>query len=483
MTLFARFAAGPLVFFLLYFTPMGAISPQAHATLAIFGWMITWWMTEPVPWAIASLLPLVLFPVLNLMPIAAAVRLYGQEIFFWIWGTVLMGYAMDRHGLAKRFSLWLLSLPVIGGNTLRLAFMFMLATALISTHVSDAATVAMMAPVGISLVSFVRKTAGIPPTARSNFGAFIALGTLYAAVAGGTATMAGLPHNALSVALLRQLGGRELSWFGWMQAGVPIFMLTLPTFYLILRFFFPPELRMIPGGKEYLQGERENLGPFTAAEKATLSVFVVMVLLFTLPSGLTLVLGAAHPLARWSSIAFALNVVPPLVLVLLFSVPINWRSRQFILEGNDALAHTPWNILFLCTAAPAVVQALVGFGFVEVAGAWVKGWGLGSSLLPIASAVIVAFTTNFVSGTAITSLAGSILIPAAAQVQWNPASMAMLIPNVALGIAFPWAGAAAGTAFATAGLNIKDMSRVGIVATLALAFIVAGVHMLLAPVL
>ena len=85
MKLLLRFASGPITFLLLYLLPMGELSPQARTALAVFGWMIAWWMTQPMPWAISSLLPLILFPMLRLMNIGDIVGLYGQEIFFWIW--------------------------------------------------------------------------------------------------------------------------------------------------------------------------------------------------------------------------------------------------------------------------------------------------------------------------------------------------------------------------------------------------------------
>ena len=43
-----------------------------------------------------------------------------------------MGYAMDRHGLAKRFALWFMSLKAVNGSANRTAFGFMLVTGLIS---------------------------------------------------------------------------------------------------------------------------------------------------------------------------------------------------------------------------------------------------------------------------------------------------------------------------------------------------------------
>ena len=172
MKLLAQFASGPFAFLLLYWMPYEGVPAQGRVALAVFGWMIMWWMTQPVPWAVTSILPLVLFPALGVSNINQSVARYGQNVFFWVWGTVMMGYAMGRHGLAKRFALWFVSLPMISGSTHRLAFGFMLATGLISMMVSDAATVAMMIPVGVSLVAFVRTVAGKSPREKSNFGAF-----------------------------------------------------------------------------------------------------------------------------------------------------------------------------------------------------------------------------------------------------------------------------------------------------------------------
>ncbi len=101
MKLFLQFAAGPAAFLFVYILPFEGLSPEARLVGGVFAWMILWWMTSPIPWTITSLLPLVLFPFLNVMDINRTVGLYGQTIFFWIWGTVLMGYALDRHGIAR----------------------------------------------------------------------------------------------------------------------------------------------------------------------------------------------------------------------------------------------------------------------------------------------------------------------------------------------------------------------------------------------
>lgn len=477
-----KFASGPIVAALLYALPYGGVPPDGRIALGIFGWMVTWWMTQPVPWGVTSILPLILFPMFNVMNINASVALYGQTIFFWIWGTVLMGHAMDRHGLAKRFALWFMSLKWVNGSANRTVFGFMLVTGLISTMLSDAATVALMIPVAVSLVAFVRTIH--PPKegqGKSNFGACLALGALYGAVAGGTATIAGIPHNALSVALLEKLTGRALGWFEWMVAGVPVFVVLLLVFYYVLRFFLPLEFKVVPGGAEFLRQERERLGPLSGGERSTLFVFAMMVALFVLPTLLGLVVGPSNPVTVWSRTGLNLNVVPPIVLLLLFATPVNWRQGQFVLGWRDAVVHTPWDIMLLVTAATGIVNVLVEFRFVEVAGEAVAGLGFGRVSLAFVSSLVVAFSTNFMSGVAATSLFGGIFIPAAQAVGLNPATMAILVPNAAVGIALPWAGASCGTAFATGQIEMKDMIRIGLVATLVFAFALGAVHLVMAP--
>jgi len=483
MKLLLQFAAGPAAFLVVYALPIAGLTPQARLVVGVFAWMILWWMTSPVPWTITSLLPLILFPVLNVMDINQTVGLYGQTIFFWIWGTVLMGYALDRHGVARRFALWIMGLRVVGGNSTRLAFAFMAVCATISTVVSDAATVAMMMPVGLSLIRFSQGLGKDEPVRRSNFGAFLALGALYGAVAGGCATIAGAPHNKLSVDILQRLTGRTLGWFEWMQVGVPIFAMSLVVFFLLLRILFPPEFREIQGGAEFVRQEKLRMGPLKAGERSVLFVFGVMVVMFLSPSIIELALGPAHPATRFTARAFSLNVVPPTLMLLLFCTPVNLAERKFILDWREAIANSPWDAMMLCASATGLVGVLVEFGLSESLGAVVGNLGLSANSLPYVSAAALGFGTNFMSGVAATALFAGILIPAAAQIGWNAASMAVLLPNVAIGIIAPWAGATSATAFAFGTITLPQMLKTGAVATLVFVVLAATLHILMAPFL
>ena len=470
---------GPVAFAVCWLSIPEEASFAARVAAGTFAWAVAWWIAQPVPWAVTALLPLIIFPIVGVMRTRDVAALYGQNVFFWILGTFMLGYAMDKHGLAKRFALRLLSARGVTRSVERLAFTYMAATALVSMFVSDAAAVALMIPIGMSIVAYLRQVAGI--SGPSRLAGFFALGALLAAQAGGMATMVGLPHNALAVAMLGELAGRTISWFQWMMVGLPLSILTLIGFYMLLRLFLPPEKLEIASSEEFLRSEASRLGRMSRAEKSVLAVFVGMVVLFMAPSLGRLALGAEHAASRALSSALPIWVVPPLVLLALFVMP--GEEGETTLEWRDMTEHAPWNVMLLCTGALAMTASLEEFGLTDMVRASLQGLGLGSAALPYAAAVIVGAATNVISGLAATSLFCGIFIPMAEAAGFNPASMAMLVPNMSLGVMFPWAGAAAGTAFATGYLELRQMIKIGIVATAMLSILCATLHILFAPLL
>jgi sodium-dependent dicarboxylate transporter 2/3/5 len=467
--------SGPAAFALTAAVPLG-LSYEGRIALATFVCVIVWWMTQPMPWAVAAMLPFLVFPAAGVMNIADAMRLYGQPIFFWILGTVLMGYAIEKHGLAHRFAIGFLAVRGIGGRMYRLTFLYMLMVCAISMFVSDAATVAMTIPIGTSVVRHTVTPSGTRP-GDTNFAAFITLGTFYASVAGGTATIMGVPHNAIAVAVLQQVTGRQLGFFEWMIVGIPVCATLLVAFYAVLWLLVPPEIRTLPSGEAFLKAERARLGPMRTNERRVMLVFATMVALFTLPTVLAVALGDAHPASAWAARALPVWVVPPAVLFLLFTIPSSEEKSGALLSWRDAEQHGPWNSMFLVGGAVAMTDALTQFGFADAVGRAVSNLGIAAAMLPYVAAAAAGIATNFISGTA---LFGSIFVPAAQQIGFNPASMAILLGHVGVGLIFPWAGATSATTFAAGDVGMARMIRIGIVATAILIVLVATIHLMMA---
>jgi sodium-dependent dicarboxylate transporter 2/3/5 len=255
-----------------------------------------------------------------------------------------------------------------------------------------------------------------------------------------------------------------------------VFVITLITFYATLWVLVRPEVSDIPSGEAFLRSERKKLGPVRSNERRVMLVFATMVTLFVMPTVAGLVLGGQHPLAAWITRALPVWVVPPAVMLLLYTI----RSSDddgALLSWKDTEQHAPWGTMFLVAGAVAMTDALTQFGFVEFVGGIVKSLGIGATALPYIAASVVAVATNFISGTA---LYCSIFIPAAKQVGFNPASMAILIGNLAVGLIFPWAGATAATAFAAGEVGMDRMIKVGAIATVVFIGVVATIHLLMA---
>ena len=288
----------------------------------------------------------------------------------------------------------------------------------------------------------------------------------------------GVPHNAVALGMLEKFTGRQLGFFEWMSAGVPVFIALLVAFFAVLWILLRPEILSIPAGEEFLRGEQEKLGRIRPNERRVLLVFATMVTLFTLPTIIALVFGIDHPWAAVTARALPVWVVPFAAIFLLFTIRSADKGADGLLTWKDAEHHAPWGSMFLVAGALAMTDALTQFGFVELMGGVIGGLGLGATTLPYVAASVVGLSTNFMSAT---PLYCSIFIPAAAQIGFNPASMAILIGNMAVGLIFPWAGATSATAFAAGDVRMDQMIRIGLIVSILFIVITATIHLLLAP--
>lgn len=473
LKLILKFLAGPACFWLIRSAGAGVFTPEANNVLGTLCWAIAWWVLQPIPWAITALLPLIVFPLSQTMTIKETAALYGQRIFFWIWALSLFAQAVQKQGLAKRFTLLFLSLPGVASSTYRLLFFYMLATGFVSWFVSDASAIAFMMPLGLALHSHIQTLIGdasespvseLDEDARNSLATFFGLGTLYAAVSGGVATIAGMPHNAAALAQFEAITNNTIGWFQWMGMGVPIFLTCVVLLFLLLCLFFPVKINKIPGGKALIRQEKEKLGKMTLGEKHVLFAFSLLAALFTLPALAPTFLGEAHSISLWLDKVYSTWIVPPTIAILLFCLPTNTRKKEFVLNWKETVSRTPWHTIFLVTSAVGMTSALQEFGFVDVAIQYFKTADLSPTALPFFAGGITFLSTNFFSGVAAATLFTGMMIPVAQAMGVDPVGLTILIPVNAMGIALPWAGPTTATAFGFGGIGIKDLFKVGIVA-------------------
>ncbi len=96
---------GPAVFLIIYFFIAPAGMPaSAISVMAITAWIAIWWVTEPIPLAATSLIPIILFPLMGILKLSQTTASYGQPIVFLYIGGFLIAIAIEKTGLHRRIA-------------------------------------------------------------------------------------------------------------------------------------------------------------------------------------------------------------------------------------------------------------------------------------------------------------------------------------------------------------------------------------------
>ena len=472
-TLFLRILSGPLAFVVVLVIPLAGLEPGAHFALSSYAWVLAWWATMPIPWAVTGFLPLVLFPLGGAMPFREVTALYGQRLFPFLLGVMLFGHAFRKHGLAGRMAMTVLSIPGVANSSARLVLMIMVVTAVMSALVDDAAAVAIMIPIAMSVAKFAgnahTQTSGATDPKNPRLIETCCLAALYGSAAGGLATPAGVPFNPLAISLLDELTEYQVSFAQWTLTGVILMVATIPVYYLALRFMSPLGTTSIGDPAAYFSAEKKKLGPLKQGEKNVLLVLLVMVVLWFLPS-----FTSTNVLDIW--------YVPPVAMVLLFLLPVDARRGEMTLGSRDFQDGILWNVIFLAVSGTAIASGLASLGITD----WVADMITGSAsaaALPWLAGFVTPLLSHLTSGTATTSMVSTILFPIANDLGYNAAILARIIAGTALAVSFPWAGAAGATAFASGAIRLGAMFKVGVVATFFTMIVVTVLSIILVPAL
>ncbi|WP_236751040.1 SLC13 family permease [Actinoalloteichus hymeniacidonis] len=388
-------ALGPVFFLAALFLLPDSLPQAGKATAAIALLMAIWWMTEAIPIPATALLPLVLFPVLNVAPLADVAPPYANDIIFLFMGGFMLALAMQRWNLHKRIALR--TVLAVGTSPKMLVAGFMIATGFVSMWVSNTATAVMMLPIGLSVLGLVKQLGdgkGDP-----NFATALMLGIAYASSIGSLGTIIGTPPNTLMVGYLADNHDIHIGFGQWMLFGVPIAVVFLFLAWLVLtRFIYPPRLKTLPGGRELISEQLAELGPLSRGEKLTLAVFVFAALSWIsvpLLADVESIAAAAPWLANISD-----GVIAMVVAVLLFLLPVEPKKRTSVLDWDTA-KELPWGVLLLFGGGLSLSGQFTSSGLSEWIGERVTALGALPLVLLIASvALLVLFLTELTSNTA-----------------------------------------------------------------------------------
>lgn len=400
---------GFILFLILLFLPAPeGLDDAAWKTAAVAILMATWWISEAIPIAATSLIPIVLFPILGISPIGDATTPYANPLIFLFMGGFIIAIAMQTWGLHKRIALSIVN--VVGVKPKSIIIGFIIASAFLSMWVSNTATALMMLPIAVSVLHFVENKREDGNAGVTNFEIVLLLSIAYACNIGGIGTLIGTPPNALMAAFMLENYGVEIGFAQWMMVGIPLVLLLLPIMYIVLsRFVFPIKMKELPGGKSIILNQLEKLGKISTPEFRVAIVFTSTAFLWIFRPLITDII----PGLSDAGIAITAGVV-------LFIIPNGNKSGGMLLQWNN-LRDLPWGILILFGGGLSLASAISSTGLAAWIGQAVSGLdALPIIILLLVVILIVVFLTEITSNTATAAAFIPILASAAVGIGQNP---------------------------------------------------------------
>ncbi len=353
------FILGPL-FFLLILWRMHpeSMSPVSVKVMAATFWIAAWWITEAVPLPVTSLLPIILFPLMQVMKVEQTTMAYAHPLIFLFIGGFLLAIAIEKSGLHARIAINIIS--SMGTKLNMIVLGFMLATAFLSMWISNSATAIMMLPIGLSIIQVVSSE---QDEYHARFSKSLMLAIAYSASIGGIATLIGTPPNIVFAGMVKSMFNREVSFAQWFIIAFPLaLVLLIFTWWFITRIGFPLKNQRISKGKEELALHAASLGKMSVMEKKVAVIFFLMAFAWITRTFL---------LAKWIP-GIDDTIIAIGGGVSLFLIPQKGKSLEGILTWNDAVK-LPWGIILLFGGGLALASAFETSGLSKWIGESLRG--------------------------------------------------------------------------------------------------------------
>ncbi len=460
--------AGPILSVLMIaFVDLYPGNPAVTRTAAVALLMAIWWISEAVPLAATSLLPVILFPALGILKGKVVAPIYFNHIIFLLLGGFLVALAMEKWNLHRRIALKILLWSGVRPRGILLGSMA--ATWFLSMWIANTASTMMMVPIALALVMKLEESLGQERLSKYSIGLFI--GIAYSASIGGIATLVGTPPNLSFTRILaiNFPNAPEISFTNWFMFSFPISALMLIIIWLYLSFLYCPRRKDLVFDRQIFREEYRKLGPLSFEEGVVLCDFLLLVFLWLFRQDIQF---GSFTIPGWSNLLdhrgfLDDGTVAIAMAIVLFTIPSKRERGRRIMDWKIA-SRLPWDVVLLLGGGFALAS-----GFME---SGLSTW-LGNRLTAVGSfhpiqiigtiCLMVTFLTELTSNTATAEMLLPILAAMSAAIRLNP--LLLMIPGTlscTLAFMLPVATPPNAIVFGTGRLRISDMAKTGFVINL-----------------
>ncbi|MCH3980960.1 MAG: DASS family sodium-coupled anion symporter [Prevotella sp.] len=461
---------GPICALLVWLTPIASLSPEAHKLLAIMVLVALWWITEPIPIPVTSLLGPTLCVVCGVTKMKEAFAAFANPMIFLFMGGFIIAKAMMVNGLDKRIAYGIISMKWVGDSPKRIFLAIGLACMLCSGWISNTATAAMMFPIALGLLEAIREMMAangkVVNLKTYKYATGLMLMTAYACSIGGVLTPIGTPPNIIMLGFLNEMCNIHVSFFQWMVWGFVAMMAYFIIAFFVLGKMFPSDVEHIEGAQDFIGKKVSELGRWTRAQKNTLVAFLVAVVLWVTPGVLSIVLGTESETLNAYNKLFPEAVAAMVGALLLFFLPVDLKHHKMTLDWKDAVAGVEWGTLLLFGGGLAMGGMMYSTGL--------SGWignqiisllgGEPSQLLLVSVFCVMSLLlSELTSHTAATNMIGPLAIGAALSAGFSPIPVAVGVAlSASLGFMLPVSTPPNAIVYASGYIPITKMIKTGV---------------------
>jgi len=379
--------------------------------------LVAYWSNEALPLGVVSLFPIIAFPLLGILDLKSVTVNYSNPIIFLFLGGFMIAIAVEKTNLHQIIADKLIS---FFPNTSRgIIFALAITSAILSSILSNTTTALLLMPIAMFLTE--------NNTLKTRF----ALAIAYGASIGGIITPIGTPPNLILLGFLEENNIQALTFATWMLKTIPLAFLMLVIVGYILSI----------GVKEFKIELNKKDYKLDKNQKRLKNILIILIAILFINSFIK---------------------IPDAIILLSFGL-LMFIPKIGFLEWNDT-QKIPYEIIFLFGAGFSIAKAFSATHLDSVVSDMLLSFiNLTPFVLVFVVAMIITFTTEITSNTALISIALPIIY-ALGEKSNIDMELLLMVATISASYAFMLPIATPPNAIAfSAGVKIKNMAKYGII--------------------